>query len=269
MWNKYLNNKNKIIFLNKSSSYTYDGKVNIVLSPELYWVRIFEIPIKNKSDILKVVATFFEDFLDIEGYIFYAIKLEDDKYLCFAYMESLISQTIIDANLNLKQVSNIYFAQNEFMGYDVFQVDDKCFIYQSNILLKVPKKFINDAEISKFDMDNISLSRHRISINRSNKYIDNKSIYILSISFLLISFINFGKSNIINNTTDEVLEYQESIKTKYKMLPTMMQTKSIIKILEKKQYKQTQLRDILQKDFSDKNKKIKKVSFRNNKISYE
>jgi hypothetical protein len=264
-----LHNKNKIIFLNKVSNYTYDGKVDIILSPELYWVRVFEIPIKNKSDILKVVSTFFEDFLEIEDYTFYAVKLEDDQYLCFAYLESQISQTIKNANLNLKQVSNIYFAQNELIDYNSFEIDNKYFIYQDNILLKVPKEFLTDIKISNFDMDKVALSKHKIFINKSNKYIDNKNIYVLSIVFLLISFINFGKTNIIDNIANKVLEDQENIKTEYKMLPTMMQTKSVIRTLEKKQYKQIQLRNILQKDFNDKNKKIKKVSFRNSKISYE
>ncbi len=264
-----MHNKNKIIFLNKVSNYNYDGKVDIVLSPELYWVRVFEIPIKNKSDVLKVVATFFEDFLDIEDYKFYAIKLEDDKYLCFAYLESLISKTVKDSNLKLKQISNIYFAQNEFIDYSAFQVDSKYFIYQDNILLKVPKELLGDIQTSDFDMDKISLSKHKIFINKSNKYIDNKSIYTLSIVFLLISFINFSKTNVINSMVNQISEIQENMKQEYKMLPTMMQTKSVIKTLEKKQYKQTKLRDILQKDFRNKSKKIKKVSFKNNKISYE
>ncbi len=264
-----MHNKNKIIFLNKSSKYTYDKKVDIILSPELYWVRIFNISIENKRDILKVVAALFEDFLDTDDYKFYAIKIEENKYLCFAYMESLISQTITNSNLRLTQVSNIYFAQNEFTDFDCFKVNDNYLVYQDNILLKVPKEFINEIDISIVDLDNINVSKYKISINKSNKYIDNNSLYILSLILLIVAFINFGKTNMIDNSVNHILEKQQTIKKQYKILPTMIQTKSVIKTLEKKKKEQIKIRNILENTINIKNKKIKKIVLRNSKVSYE
>ena len=264
-----MRNKNKIFFLNRTSNYTYADKVDIVLSPELYWVRTFEIPVKSKKDILTIVPTLFEDFLDIEDYKFYTIALGENKHLCFAYSENTISQAIQNANLNLNQVSSIYFSQNEFKNLNSFRIEESYFIYQENTLIKVPKEFIDSDNVLDINLDTLNLSTHNISINKINKYVDNKSIYILSSIFLIISFINFGKTNIISNNIDKIYEHQSSIKKQYKMLPTMLQTKSIMKSLEKKEHKQIQLRNILEDNFNLKNKKIKKVSFRNGKVVYE
>ncbi len=264
-----MHNKNKIIFLSKTSKYTYDNKVDIVLSPELYWVRVFDISINNKRDILKIVETLFEDFLDTDNYKFYTIKLENNKHLCFAYMESLLSQAIINANLSLSQISNIYFAQNEFDSFTSFKVNDNYLVYQDNILLKVPKELVNTIDVLSIDLDTINLSKYQISINKSTKYIDNNSLYILSSIFLIIAFINFGKINIITNSTNNILKNQQTIKEQYKLLPTMIQTKSVIETLEKKQKEQIKIRDMIQGKINLKNKKINKVSLNNGNITCE
>jgi len=112
----------KTLFLTKTSYYECDEKINIILSPELYWVRIFDIPIKNKNDVVKVMPSFFESFLDVDNYKFYVIELEDNKKLCFAYDESLITKTIQDANLTLNQISNIFFAQTELNSLKLFHI---------------------------------------------------------------------------------------------------------------------------------------------------
>ncbi len=226
--------QNKILFLTSTSHCLYTKNIDIVLSPEFYWVRIFNTPINKKKDILRVIPTFFEDFMNIEGYKFYIKKLDTNKYLCFAYNDDIISKAVKNANLTLNQVANIHFAQNEFVKYDFFKVDDNYFIYQDNILLKVPKAFVNSNEMPTCNMDDITLSKHKIYINKTNKYIDNKSLYILSTIFLIIAFINFTKINIVNDNVNRILQNQKSIKKQYKMLPTMMQTKSVIKALEKK-----------------------------------
>jgi hypothetical protein len=262
-------NLNKILFLTKTSQYNYEQKVDIILSPELYWVRVFEIPVTNKKDIISVIPNFFEDFLDIENYKFYFISLEDNKKLCFAYDEDLILQTIKNANITLNQVSNIFFAQNEFKGIDSFKFDNNYFIYQDDILLKVPKELIATNEIINYDMDKVNLSKNKIYINTTNKYIDNKSIYIFSFIFIIIGLINFGKSGIVNSKIDTIISNQQDIKKEYQMLSTMLQTKSIIKSLEKKEQKQIILRQRLKKDFDLKKQSIQRISFKNGKVKYE
>ncbi len=263
---KFKTNENKTLFLTISSNFSYREKVNIILSPELYWVRIFEIPILSKKDALNVVHTFFEDFGDFSEHKFYAIKQDDNRYLCFAYSEDEILETIKNANLNLNQISNIYFAQNEFMDQDIFKLDNQYFTYQDDILIKFPKEFINIDEVQEHNLLNIKLSKDTISLNKVSKYIDNKSLYILSTVFVIMALINFTKVYMLNDTINNIQTNQEQIKQQYKMLPTMIQTKSVMKTLNSKKQNQINLRKALKHLFNF-NAKIQRVELINNKLT--
>jgi len=262
-----LNNYKKV-FLNTKSSFSINEKVDIILSPELYWVHIFEIPLKTKKDILNVLPTYFEDYFDVEGYKYYTLKLEGEQFLCFAYDESLIAQKIHDSNLKLSQVQNIYFAQNEFSSLNSFQIDEQYLAYHDNILLKIPKNIADINSATHIDIDIIELSEHSISVNKTNKYIDTKSVYILSFILILISVVNFGKISLVNSAIEDIKNNKKQIKKDYNMLPTMLQTKSVIKTLEKKQITQVKLRDNLKKSFKSQ-ESIRRVSFRDGEVSYE
>lgn len=260
--------KNKLIFLTPNSHYDYTKSVDLILSPEYYWIRTFNIPLKKKKDVLSVVPTYFEDYIDIQGYKFYIKELSENNYLCFAYKEDTIFQAIENANLKSSQISNIYFAQNEFVDAQSFKIDDNYFVYQDETLLKVPKEFVDQTNIKNYDIKNINLSKYKITINKVNKYIDNKSLYTLSVIFLLVSLINFSKINDINSSISSFESQQNKIKKEYKMLPTVMQTNSLIKTLEKKQKEQIKLRDKLFIALN-KNKKINRVYLQNGKVRYE
>jgi hypothetical protein len=262
-------NKNKKLFLTRNSTFSYEEKVDVVLSPELYWVRIFDIPIPNKKEALSVVPTFFEDFLDIEDYKFYAVKQEDNKYLCFAYDESKVIDAIENANLSLNQVSSIYFAQNELVNLKLTKLENEYFGYQDDILIKFPKSFINEDDFKEFDICETNLSKYHISINYTSKYIDNKSLYLISAIILLISILNFSKVYTLNNTIDGIVSKQIQIKKDFKIPSTMIQTKSIMRTLNIKGTKQIKLRDALDYlfNFSSSTKgKIQRVDYRNDNL---
>ena len=57
------NNKSTKIFLSSNTKIYETSKVDIILSPEFYWVRIFEIPVKNTIQAKAVLPTLFEDLL--------------------------------------------------------------------------------------------------------------------------------------------------------------------------------------------------------------
>ena len=84
-------NKNSKIFLCSNTKIETSFKVDIILSPEFYWVRIFDIPVKNITQAKNVLPTLFEDIVDsISDLSYQVIKLEDNKYLCFAYINKRI-----------------------------------------------------------------------------------------------------------------------------------------------------------------------------------
>ena len=61
-----------------------DNKVNIILSPSLYWIKKVSLPVKNVKDVKPLLASIFEDILPDGTYNYSAYK-NDDAYLVFAY----------------------------------------------------------------------------------------------------------------------------------------------------------------------------------------
>lgn len=127
-----VSNKSKKIFLSTNSRVFENSKVDIILSPEFYWVRIFEIPVKNIFQAKQIIPTLFEDLIDENGDLSYqVIKLEENKYLCFAYINQKIFEAIKESGLNLSLVNRVYFAQNECKEFSQFFIDGKkFFIYK-------------------------------------------------------------------------------------------------------------------------------------------
>ena len=83
-------------------------KVNIILSPIFYWAKIFTIPIDSSKKALPLLANLFEDYFDTDGYSFYTVQLEENKYLAFAYDEFKIIHFLKKVKIPLKNIENIY-----------------------------------------------------------------------------------------------------------------------------------------------------------------
>jgi hypothetical protein len=262
--------KKKILFLSSTSHHNDDGQVDIILSPELYWVRLFTIPVNNTKDALSVVPTFFDDFLNILDYKFYAIKQTNNKYLCFAYNESKIIDLIKQSNINFNNISKIYFAQNEFHKLNNVKLANEYFGYQNNILVKYPLNLIDKNSFRTFNLSSQNLSKYSISIYKTSKYLDVKSIYTLSIVFIFISILNFSKIININSQISIININQKRIQKEYKLLPTKLQTRSIIKKLNRIKNRQENIRKSLEIALLEsKNKQLKVISLSNGRIVYE
>jgi len=253
-----------------------DDRFNIILSSEFYWVRLFDIPIRSKKDVLVATQNLFEDFFDTTDYKFYSIKIEEFKYLCFAYKEQDIINKLEQLNIDIKKVDNLYFAQNEFKNFaqekSAIKCEDNFYIYQNDILVKLPLNISAMMSSNDINLQNIELSKHKFSINRSSKYIDNKSAYILSIIFILFSVGIFFKTYTTNNIIKQYDIKKENLKTKYHLMSSTIQTKSVLKEYEKVIQKNNNTRQTLQYAINFKQKvagRLDKLEFNNGNLNID
>jgi hypothetical protein len=239
------------IFLQKDTKFAtkLNGNANIILSPQFYWVRVFDIPIASKKEAMSVVPNLFEDFFDVDDYKFYIIKLENNQYLSFAYKEQDILDGLKNANISLKKVSNIYFAQNEFVEVAKEQailINEQKYFYQDNIFIQIPSNMFKMIEANSCDVSTISLSKNKISINQSSKYIDRTSAYILSTIFIFFSLAIFFKTYTINKDIQQYPIKINKLKKDYNLMSSMIQTKSVLKGYKKVSQNYDRLRTLLQ-----------------------
>lgn len=260
-----VSSKSQKIFLCSNSKIETNSKVDIILSPEFYWVRVFELPVKTVSAAKQVLPTLFEDILETVNELSYqVIKLEENRYLCFAYINKKIYEAIKSSGINLALVNSVYFAQNECKDYEQFSVDDKAFLYTNdNILVKVPNALLSQNVNLNDNLENITLSSNKVDIKLYNNLLSPKQINMIIIACLIICSINVFKIFDYQKSLNLVEENIEKIKANSSMPSSLLQVNSIInsykKVIDLEEKKREALVYILQnKEFKLSNLELKK-----------
>lgn len=187
--------ENKKIFLTKNTKITnlITRKIDIIISPEFYWVRKFEIPVKTETQARLVLPTLFEDIIDDISILTYqVIKLEENIFLCFAYQNKEIYEAIKRSDIPITQINSLYFAQNECKSFKSFETNSSKFMYtKEGILIKIPDDLLeNTLDLEKV-IDSIKLSSHKLQIKLYNDVIDTKFYYSLFTIFAVLILMNF------------------------------------------------------------------------------
>lgn len=232
-----VSNRIENVFLTSNKKINVSSNINIILSPEFYWVRIFNIPVKNITQARNVLPTLFEDILDnIKDLSYHIIKLEENKYLCFAYLNKTIYEAIKKSSIPLSFINSVYFAQNECKSFNQFKIDDKSFLYtDEDILIKVPNNILsNDTVLLEKDLNTLILSSNKVEIKLYNNPISSKQLYFLVGVFCIFLLINIFKYFDYKNEVSLLNNKIETIKTNTNLPISMIQTNSIIKKNKKK-----------------------------------
>lgn len=243
--NLFLQNKTQNIFLHKDSKFDIEDNVNIILSPELYWVREFSLPAKNEKEALKFIPAFFEDILlgDNE-YRYHVKKVDDGVFLSFAYDTEVLKDTIKNANLNISKVVNIYFGQFELQGFESFTVDAKTFYYEEGILLKLPKNLkVESRRLQSFD--DIKLSNQKIKFDLYPKWLQSRTVYSVSILLFLVSVMNFVKVYSFKQDINKFEQNKQELIQNHKLPQSLIQLNSIVKSSKRKEQKTTKRKELL------------------------
>lgn len=224
--------ESKKIFLttNTKFSQSLDSKVDIIISPEFYWVRKFEIPVKTETQARHVLPTLFEDIVNDTGSLTYQVqKLSDNMYLCFAFNNNVVYEAIKKAMIPISNISSLYFAQNECKEFNSFEVDNQKFMYTSDdILIKVPNQLLDNALDLNRVLNNIKLSSYSVQIKLYNNYIDTKFYYSLFAVLGILILLNAVKYFTYNNELNKIEQKIEKTKKINKLPTSSIQTKAIL-----------------------------------------
>jgi len=244
-----INKKN--IFLHSLSSFDTNEEVNIILSPELYWVRVFNLPLESSKQVLNVIPSLFEEFIDIANKIFYVKKLSKNRYIAFAYDESTLISTIQNAGLSFENINKIYFSQIEFldvinsMDTPYIKIDDCLFSLVDDVLVKIPKN-IKISRFNNIDIQAVKLSKDSISINATSKYINNKTAIFFSIILATLSFFFLIKTFVHYHIVEEYETKTSQIKNTGNSSLSSLQLKSIIKRYDRTFLEQVKIRGLFE-----------------------
>ena len=219
-------------------------KVNIILSPSLYWVKKVSLPVKYTRDAKKLLVSLFEDILPEGNYSYATYKSGEDFYI-FAYEDKKILDLLSTKGIAISHVVNFYFAQSELNHIDSpLKIDEAQSLYlKDDILLLVNSSWMQTN--SYLNTENLELSNHTITLKQFGHIIDNKSLYKIGAIILALSFLVFAEFLITKQKVDEITQLKSELFIKNDLKPTMIQNKSMLKRYNNIHTKQIKLREYI------------------------
>ena len=250
----------RVILYTEDFNEKINEPVDVILSPQYYWIKKIDIPIKSLKDAKKIAKSMFK--LN-DNYLYDAFELNGSFY---AYA--------IDKNLNLnidkKFINSIRLAQTELYNYDSFNVSKNHSIQKIEDLLFCFPKADNAIDINEI-LPTLQLSKYKVNLfDRIN--IDKPLLIHIFIIFLLIN-ISLLTNYINNKKAISKIEQEKTTLIQKKHLPkTTFQLNSIILNLQKIDTEQNRLRknlEFITKTPLKNNEKFQKLAFNKNTFSIE
>jgi len=238
------NQKYKTIFLDSSSTaFDLEEKVNIVLSPSMYWVKKLSLPLQKASEVKKLLESIFEDSLPLGNYN-YSVYKEGDFFFAFAYDDKFIIDTLEAKGITVANVAGVYFAQSElgFIEGAVKINETQSIFLKDDILILLPCCWVEES--GDLNIDEVTLSKRGINLEQFGHLVDTKSLY--KIGAILVAFIILIMSEwiITSSKVDGFNDKKETLFEKAKLQATMFQNKAMLKKYTNVHSKQVSIREI-------------------------
>jgi len=262
----------KSVFLDPNSPpFHLREKVNIILSPSLYWVAKVTLPVKYLRDVKKLLPSLFEDTLPAGDYSYTAYK-SGDAFFIFAYQDQCILDILAEKKIALLHVANIYFAQSE-LGHipSPVKINASQSIYvKDEILLLVPSSWVSKSV--DLDISEVKLSRHKVTLAQFGHNIDNKILKKIAIVMSAILLLTATEYLITAQKLARITESKETLFAKYNLHSTMIQNQSILKKYDSLHTNQMKLRTSIASILTlelEPSQRLSQLKYKNNVLEAE
>jgi len=252
-----------VLFLDPTNEsrveYDRTQKVNIVLSPALYWVKKIELPVKYVREVIKLLPSIFEDLLPDGNYSYSAYK-SGDAFFVFAYEDKKILEHLSKNEINRADILSIHFAQSELSSIEqALSVNQtQSLILKEELLVLVPTVWLE--EVKALDLSEVKLSKHKINLQQYSHIVDKKSLYKIGAMLVVLMLIIIAEIFITSQKVEEVTILKDELFSKYKLQQTMIQNRSTLSKYDKIHQTQTKLREYISYFLTIKLKKGQKIT---------
>ena len=165
--------------------------IDIILSPEFYWIKKKSLPIKFSFEAKKYAPSLFEGFLP-KGEYKYLISKEDNEFLFIAYDESFITQFLESIGIKIEYISKIYFTQSEkeFFQNPIYLDNNRALISIDSVATILNRDLIAD-NITLYNQNREYKPSGVYATITKNTLLTQKQIYIFIFLISLFAIINF------------------------------------------------------------------------------
>ena len=217
-------------------------KLDIVLSPSLYWVKKVSLPVKYLRDVKKLLPSLFEEILPAGNYSYSAYK-EGDEYYIFAYEDKKILELLAQKNINLADIKGVYFAQAEFASLkEPLKINNTQSLYlKDEIVIITPSVWFGE-DIKTLYLDEHVCQSRPIRLQQYGHIVDHGSLYKIAAILSALIVIVIVEIFITKHKTAAMEAKKEQVFSKYHLKATMMQNRAILSKYKTIYEKQTKLR---------------------------
>lgn len=260
-----------VLFLDtKSSDFSYEKgkKVDIILSPRMYWVKKMSLPVSSVREVKKLLPSLFEDSLPEAHYSYSAYK-SGEEFLLFAYEDKKIFELLADKGISSADIASIHFAQSEFDSLQsALRVNENESIYEENgLLVLAPSKWLKETQAMA--LEDLKLSKHTIKLQQFGHIVDKKSLYTIGAILGVLALILMVEIFVASSKLSGIEQDKEALFSKYKLQATMMQNRSTYAKYSKIYERETKLRAAIALFLSmplGANQKITHIQYKNKKL---
>lgn len=135
------------------------NNLNVVLSPDFYWFRNFDIPTNKNSEILSSLPLLFSEIVSNNYPIEYCYsKNNSGSYDCYAFNKNLIIEKLSNLGIKKNNIKSITFLENQ-TNEKIFSLQNRVFMKNDDKpYFKVPKQLLKNQEVIKIDFSDLSKS---------------------------------------------------------------------------------------------------------------
>jgi len=166
----------KNILYTKFFNEKIEEPINIILSPQFYWIKKIDIQLKSINEAKKIAQNLFD--LN-ENFIFDAIKI-DNNFFAIAIDKN------IKINIEKKYIKSIKLAQTELYQYETINLKNNYQLKKIEDILFCFPNHTEDAPFIDDILENIKLSKTNINLFNFLE-IDKTIIILLTIIFIFLT----------------------------------------------------------------------------------
>ena len=240
--------KATLFFLHQNAQPQSEGLFDVILSPQFYWVKKTELPVKKVSEAKKLAESVFEGSLPEGDYSYEVVAAEDGPFILIAYNREEVSEKLQHYFTDKAKIQSVRFAQYECAGLDeCCSIDDGTSLVNLNgLLMQIPRNCTDPRLTMDGLLSQIKLSSHKVKLGSLDVEIVDKRTFV----YLAASFVLFLSAFVIEyadykQSTGKLEEAKSALIRKYDLPPTTMQLNSIKNRLYKTFQTQKKIREAL------------------------
>lgn len=233
-------------------------RIDIILSPSLYWVQKIKLPIKSLREVKKLLPSIFEDTLPQGNYSYSAYR-SGEEYFIFAYEDKKIFELLAQKGIALANIASVRFAQSEFSTLEepLLINASHCMQIKDELLVLVPSSWLREKK--ELEMSEIKLSNHTIKLEQFGHIVEKSTLYKIGLALGLLALLFGVEIYIAKSKQAEIQSAREELFSKYNLQPTLFQNRSLLERYSKIDTTQQKLREYISYFLSMKLKKEQKI----------